>query len=192
MQRALGSEGLGLGPRSPPGSAVAGRGPGETAWRAGVPSPQKRSQHLGFQGLRRESTREESQRPRCRRRLETPREPSEGHKAAGTRDLSRPRTRHPPKDAFPHPPPAPTPNTRETTERAEYRRPGGKKGNGLAGKPNSSAGGQEPPCEPSATSPGTKAARSPLPPPSLGPASRYIPPEPRPYPSCPPFSLPLG
>lgn len=51
MQQALVSEGLGLGTRSHPGSAVAGRRLDEMVWRAGVPSPQKRSQHLGFQGL---------------------------------------------------------------------------------------------------------------------------------------------
>lgn len=53
MQQAPVSEELGLGTRSHPGSAVAERGPDETAWRPGVPSPQKRSQRLGFQGLQR-------------------------------------------------------------------------------------------------------------------------------------------
>lgn len=54
MQQALVSEGLELGIPSHPDSAVAGRGPDETVWRAGALSPQKRSQHLGFQGLQRE------------------------------------------------------------------------------------------------------------------------------------------
>lgn len=56
MQQALVSEGLELGIPSHPDSAVAGRGPDEMVWRAGALSPQKRSQHLGFQGLQREKT----------------------------------------------------------------------------------------------------------------------------------------
>lgn len=51
MQQALVSEGLELGIPSHPDSAVAGTGPDEMVWRAGALSPQKRSQHLGFQGL---------------------------------------------------------------------------------------------------------------------------------------------
>lgn len=51
MKQALVSEGLGMGTQSHLSSAVAGRGPDEMAWRAWVLSPQKRSQHLGFQGL---------------------------------------------------------------------------------------------------------------------------------------------
>lgn len=50
MKQALVNEGLGLGTRSHLNSAVAGREPDEMAWTAGVLSPQKRSQHLGFQG----------------------------------------------------------------------------------------------------------------------------------------------
>lgn len=51
MKQALVSEGLGLGTLSHLNSAVAGREPDEMVWRAGVMSPQKRSQHLGFRGL---------------------------------------------------------------------------------------------------------------------------------------------